>query len=147
MRYFKLILLLIFFSFLSSFDNSPKATLEIDIYNLESNDGNVRVHLYSSDLKESFPNHPENAFKLKVVKINNRTAKAIFEDIPFGSYAYSIHHDANLNIKMDKNLLGLPSEGWGLSNDVLPVLKLPKFEACSISVNKTYVVSKVKVRN
>lgn len=40
-----------------------------------------------------------------------------FEDLPPGSYAISLFHDENDNGEMDKNIVGMPTEGYGFSQN------------------------------
>jgi uncharacterized protein (DUF2141 family) len=38
-------------------------------------------------------------------------------NLPPGTYAVVVLHDENENMKLDRNLLGIPKEGWGMSNN------------------------------
>jgi uncharacterized protein (DUF2141 family) len=40
-----------------------------------------------------------------------------FPDLPAGHYAVQVLHDANENNQLDTNFLGIPSEGYGFSNN------------------------------
>lgn len=53
--------------------------------------------------------------------------------IPYGQYAVVVYHDANSNGILDKNGLGVPTEIWGVSNNVRPFLRPPKFRECAIA--------------
>lgn len=53
--------------------------------------------------------------------------------IPYGRYAVVVYHDANSNGMLDKNGLGMPTETWGVSNNVRPFLRAPKFIECAIT--------------
>ena len=44
-------------------------------------------------------------------------AKVTFSDLPSGEYAVRLFHDQNNNEKLDTNLIGIPTEGYGFSND------------------------------
>jgi uncharacterized protein (DUF2141 family) len=43
-------------------------------------------------------------------------------------------HDTNGNEEADTNLLGMPTEGVGASNNVLPRMTAPTFEASRFAV-------------
>ena len=45
-----------------------------------------------------------------------------------GKYAVRYYHDENLNGKMDTNLVGKPTEGYGFSNNVIGKFGPPPFE-------------------
>lgn len=40
-----------------------------------------------------------------------------FADLPDGKYAVQVMHDQNDNGKLDTNFVGIPSEGYGFSNN------------------------------
>jgi uncharacterized protein (DUF2141 family) len=51
-----------------------------------------------------------------------------FTGLTQGSYAVSIGIDQNKNRKVDTNFLGIPTEQWGVSNNVRPNLRAPRFD-------------------
>lgn len=50
-----------------------------------------------------------------------------FSGLPAGRYAVQVLHDENGNGKLDANFLGMPTEGYGFSNNPR-VLRKPTFE-------------------
>jgi uncharacterized protein (DUF2141 family) len=57
-----------------------------------------------------------------------------FTEVAPGTIAISIGHDANGNRRVDTNLVGLPTEQWGVSNNVRPTLRAPRFDEAMIKV-------------
>ena len=57
-----------------------------------------------------------------------------FNDVPEGTYAASIGHDLNGNMRVDTNFIGLPTEQWGVSNNSRPTLRAPRFDEASFKV-------------
>jgi uncharacterized protein (DUF2141 family) len=53
---------------------------------------------------------------------------------PAGAYAVAAHHDANSNGRMDSNFIGIPKEGYGISNDARSRFSAPKFAAARVSI-------------
>ncbi len=45
-----------------------------------------------------------------------------------GKYAVRYYHDENMNGKMETNLVGKPTEGYGFSNNVTGKFGPPEFE-------------------
>jgi uncharacterized protein (DUF2141 family) len=45
-----------------------------------------------------------------------------------GKYAVRYYHDENMNGKMETNLVGKPTEGYGFSNNVIGKFGPPAFE-------------------
>ena len=55
-------------------------------------------------------------------------------DLPEGLYAIALFVDANKNLKIDKNFLGIPKEQFGFSNNVMGRLSAPSFEQAKFKV-------------
>src|SRR5581483_9984203 len=72
-----------------------------------------------------------SATNVMVIKIRKMQARCDFEDIPPGTYAMAVIHDENMNGKLDTNWLGIPTEGYGFSNDAKALLGAPSFSAAS----------------
>jgi len=68
-----------------------------------------------------------------VIKIRDTQARCDFEDIAPGTYALAVVHDENMNGKLDTNWLGIPTEGYGFSNDAKAMLGPPSFSAASFT--------------
>jgi uncharacterized protein (DUF2141 family) len=56
------------------------------------------------------------------------SALCVFEKIPPGIYAISAFHDKNNNGKLDTNLLSMPIEDYGASNNARATFGPPSFE-------------------
>ena len=56
-----------------------------------------------------------------------------FADLPEGSYAVGVIHDVNDNHKLDTGLMGIPTEGWGNSNNP-KVWRKPYFSEVKVNV-------------
>jgi len=77
-----------------------------------------------------------------IIKIRKSQARCDFEDIPPGNYAMAVVHDENMNGKLDANWVGIPTEGYGFSNNAKALLGAPSFSAASFryegqSINMT----------
>ena len=68
-----------------------------------------------------------------VIKVRNTQARCDFEDIPPGTYALAVIHDENMDGKLDTNWFGVPTEGYGFSNDAQGWLGAPSFSAASFT--------------
>ena len=80
-----------------------------------------------------------------VVKAKNGQAVAVYDGVPSGRYAVSIIHDANRNGKLDSNLLGIPKEGFGFSNDAMGTFGPPSFEKAGFNVSAPVII-RIKAR-
>ena len=57
-----------------------------------------------------------------------------FGNLPAGRYALAVVHDENLNRVLDMNGLGVPTEGFGFSNNALPILEPPSFGEAAFEI-------------
>jgi uncharacterized protein (DUF2141 family) len=57
-----------------------------------------------------------------------------FEDVAPGVCAVASSHDMNGNRVTDTNPLGMPTERWGVSNDVRPFLRAPTYDDARFTV-------------
>ena len=55
-------------------------------------------------------------------------------ELPPGTYAIGIFHDANLNNRLDNYFFGVPREQYGFSNNARGFLGPPSFEDAAFSV-------------
>ena len=63
-----------------------------------------------------------------------------------GQYAVVVYHDENDNHKFDRNWIGLPIEGFGISNDPTLFLAPPSFEESAFEVNGDLTHVNVEVK-
>ena len=94
-------------------------SLEMVINNLESNKGPIYIRILDEN---------ENPVIVGTSPVINYSSEISFDSIFPGKYAIQFFHDENENQKMDFNLIGIPKEKFGSSNNVKPILGPPKFE-------------------
>ena len=94
-------------------------SLEMEINNLKSNKGPIYIRILDEN---------ENPVIVGTSQVVNYSSRISFDSISSGKYAIQFFHDENENQKMDFNLIGIPKEKFGSSNDVKPILGPPKFE-------------------
>ena len=51
-----------------------------------------------------------------------------------GRYAVAVSHDLNGNRRLDTNFFGIPVEAWGVSNNVRPTLRSPRFDEAAFTL-------------
>ncbi len=98
------------------------------ILNIKNSTGTVACALFESSV--GFPiEFLNSATNVMVIKIRKTQARCDFEDIPPGTYAMAVIHDENMNGKLETNFLGIPTEGYGFSNDARGLVGAPSFSA------------------
>jgi uncharacterized protein (DUF2141 family) len=113
-----------------AFAQSSCPGIHVKILNIGNSTGTVDCALFDSPvgfLIEVL----RSATNVMVIKVWNTQARCDFEDIPPGTYALAVIHDENSNGKLDTNWLGIPTEGYGFSNDAKGSLGAPSFSAAS----------------
>ena len=63
-----------------------------------------------------------------------------------GTYAIAVYHDENDNGKFDRSWTGLPSEGFGVSNNPRPLLRAPTLSESAIQVGSGHKVVNIDLR-
>jgi|SRR5271166_1810465 len=107
--------------------------VEGQILNLRSSDGVVRCALWNSP--QGFPRIDASKFAGVVAQIRGNNATCVFKDLPSGTYAMAILDDTNDDAHMDYDFMGLPTKGYGFSNNVKGLLGPPTFDAASFHYN------------
>ena len=117
-------------------------TLTVNVTNIQSESGTVRMALFSEAAGFPKENH---AVALRVVPISGHGGTTVFTDLPAGTYGIAVYHDENGNEKLDTNLLGLPTEGYGFSNNARAALGPPRFRAAAFQVNSANVTQTIEL--
>jgi uncharacterized protein (DUF2141 family) len=109
------------------------ARIVVTIDGLHSNQGNVFVGLYAGPAKFLQGNQSDAQRK---VRASTGPITVVFDNLPPGTYAVGAFHDENANDHLDTNMLGLPTEGYALSNNVRAVMSKPSFQQAAFTVGE-----------
>lgn len=107
------------------------ATISVNVGPLRSDKGSLACRLHSS--ADGFPRSVTGTVSLRV-KISGDSARCVFENVTPGTYAILVHHDENDNRQCDKNALGFPLEGYGVSNNRTYALRPPQWREAKFAV-------------
>lgn len=106
------------------------ASVRLEVSEFRNTQGTLNCRLFAQPA-----NFPDGAGARDVrVAIDGRQATCVFSGLPQGTYAVAVVHDENGNGQMDKNLLGIPSEGYGVSNNRTYALSSPKWEESRFNI-------------
>jgi uncharacterized protein (DUF2141 family) len=106
--------------------------IHVTVLNIRNSAGAVACALFESP--DGFPTEfLRFATRIMVMRVRDTRARCDFADIAPGTYALGVIHDENLNGKLDANRLGIPSEGYGFSNDARAAFGAPSFSAASFA--------------
>jgi uncharacterized protein (DUF2141 family) len=122
------------FCFLFSVSAIAGSSIKVNVQEIRSNDGVIRVALFKTD--KGFPGKVQHAFSTQVAEIKAKKAQTEFADIEPGIYAVSIWHDENNDNKMQTNFLGIPREGVAVSNNAKGSFGPPKFKDAKFDLSE-----------
>jgi uncharacterized protein (DUF2141 family) len=105
------------------------ANVTVTVKNVANNSGVVRAAICDKN----------NFLKVCNYKASEKSAREYvvltFKDVPAGHYALNAYHDENDNNRMDRNLFGMPSEGYAFSRDAKGRSGPPQFEDAAFDVS------------
>ena len=120
---------------------ASSAELSITVTDINEQQGHLLVVIYDS--AEAFDNKGK-ALQMTRIKVTEQSHNLIFKGLEAGSYAVKLFHDENDNGKLDTNLVGIPSEGYGFSNNA-GSMGPASFKDASFSINDNSEIS-IKLR-
>ncbi|MCU7693005.1 DUF2141 domain-containing protein [Haoranjiania flava] len=136
MKHINLLVLLLMISSIAFADGGGN-NLTIVIPNVKNRSGNIEVGLFNKST--DFPKENKQ-FKKVVLKAAPNT-KYTFKDLPDGEYAIAVMHDENADGRCNFNMLGIPKEGYGFSNNVRPKFAAPSFKSVKFSLTNNKTIS------
>ena len=107
--------------------------LIVEIKGIRSSEGRVYagVHQRVPDVK--FPDGAGSMYAFNVVA-REGSIQVVFKDMPPGDYALTAYHDENNSGEIDRNALGIPTEGYAFGNDAMGFMGPPKFEDTAVTL-------------
>jgi uncharacterized protein (DUF2141 family) len=121
--------------FVCSLMSAQNVNLTVSVSGLKSNTGIVKVGLYNSE-----GTFLKSIYKSIRSEIKENGTKVTFEGIPKGEYAISVYQDENNNGKLDKNIMGIPSEAVACSNNAKGFMGPPKYKDAKFSIEKNQII-------
>lgn len=114
---------------------NSSGTIRVQVEGLRNTDGRLRVLLFNSS--EGFPDSPEDALKSWSQRPGSTSIAVAWKSVPYGTYAVAVLHDENENNKMDRSTLGIPREGYGISQNPEPGFGGPQYEDAAFGLNSS----------
>ena len=75
------------------------------------------------------------------IELRDGAAQLVFSGLPAGRYVVKSFADENGNAKLDTNLLGLPTERYGFSNDARGRMGPPSFDAAAVVLDADHSIT------
>jgi uncharacterized protein (DUF2141 family) len=111
-------------------------SLQVEITGVKNNSGVIPFQLFN-----------ENEKIVTQVKgdIKDQKSLIIIKDLKPGRYGFRYFHDENMSRKLETNVLGIPKEGYGFSNDAVGPFGPKPFKEWLFELNRNKNLS-VKAR-
>ncbi len=103
--------------------------------------GEIRIAMFDSEQR-----YPEDPIHAIVLPVDQKDIEWIVEDLPFGEYAIAVYHDKNKNGELDSNLLGIPKENYGFSNNARGRFGPASWKDASFKVNETNYFERIEIK-
>jgi uncharacterized protein (DUF2141 family) len=100
------------------------STVLLEVSSFKNTHGTLNCRLFTK--ASDFPDG-EGILTVRV-PIPGPNTSCTFLNIEPGTYAVAAVHDENSDGKLDKNFVGVPSEGYGVSNNKTYALSAPKWD-------------------
>lgn len=117
--------------------NTPQfehGLLTLHVVGFKNDTGRAMIALVNR--REHFMSREHTPFRHAAVAIRDKQARWDFDNLPPGEYAISVFHDENNNGELDSNVLRIPSEDYGFSNDVRATFGAPDYDAARFQLNQ-----------
>ena len=102
----------------------------------------IRVAVYSASAPEQFP----SGEKFCRGTVSEAAADLLnVPDLPPGKYAVATYVDNNRNGRQDKNILGVPTEIYGFSNNVRGMFGPPGFSEAAFEIDENVVSKSIQL--
>jgi uncharacterized protein (DUF2141 family) len=106
--------------------------LTIEISGIKNSTGKIMLQLFDEN---------EKVIKEEAGEIREKITLFTIQSLKPGKYAVRYFHDENLNGKMDTNLVGIPKEGYGFSNNATGKFGPPPFEKWLFEITEDKKIS------
>ena len=124
---------------------TPSGTwLRVAVGGVRNGSGLVTLSLYADD-SSRFLAHHGALFTARVAARAGTTTACLFVPRP-GVYAIAVYHDQNGNRKLDRSGFGLPTEGFGFSNNPSTIAGLPTFSSVRLQIPHANVATRINLR-
>jgi len=98
----------------STYPERERSAFQLIIEGIDEESGEIRIAMFDS--KEAY-DEKEDPIHAVVLEVDDTTLEWNDDDLPYGNYAIAVYHDKNTNGELDTNLLGIPKEAYGFSNN------------------------------
>lgn len=107
----------------------------VNVNGLRTTEGNIQVAVWKS--AEGFPGDYTKSWTQKTILATQ--TRVIFEEATSGYYAIAVFHDKNSDNDLNRNAVGIPTEGFGFSNNPRIIFGPPNFKKAKFEVRENEI--------
>lgn len=113
-------------------ESTAKLTVVVD--GLLNQKGEVCLRIYENE--RGFPQSAAGIVQSGCTKVTGASVTKQFYGLKYGTYAVTLFQDENGDKKLNTNFIGIPQEGFGISNNPPVGNSAPKFSNASFPITK-----------
>ncbi len=119
---------------------APTATLTVVVDGVRNHNSQICMRIFSS--QRGFPFGTTSEVQSGCTQITGSSVKKEFSGLKPGTYAVAVVDDENGDHKLNRNLIGIPREGFGVSNNPTVSVKtgIPKFNEASFLLKQSSTI-------
>ena len=119
-------------------DHNLVSTITLMIEGVDDPVGEIRIAIFDSENR-----YLENPSLADVVPASQTKIEWQIENLAYGQYAIAVYHDKNKNGKLDTNMLGIPLEDYGFSNNARGRFGPASWSQAKFTVNERTAVHRI----
>ena len=137
---FSFLLITTYLLFSSGFtvEHNLFSTITLMIEGVDDPVGEIRIAIFDSENR-----YLENPSLADVVPASQTKIEWQIENLAYGQYAIAVYHDKNKNGKLDTNMLGIPLEEYGFSNNARSRFGPASWSQAKFTVNERNAVHRI----
>jgi uncharacterized protein (DUF2141 family) len=138
MKIYKVIKLVLLIS--SASFTAISAELQVSIDHIKSDQGVILAQIFTGEDNYKTGKPIENT----MTQAKTGAGELLFKNLSPGEYVVRIFHDENNNQKMDMNAFGMPTEGYGFSNEAIGNMGPPQYKDMIVLIKEQDSLVKTK---
>ncbi|MBD1846926.1 DUF2141 domain-containing protein [Cyanobacteria bacterium FACHB-63] len=120
------------------------SNLKIVVNGIQRQQGQVCVSLFAGS--QGFPDKSDRAVRAQCVPVEKGRTAVTFQNLALGNYAIAVYHDRNGNGRLDRNFVGIPTEGFGFSRNPVIRTGAPRFSEAAVFVAGTDTTAQIQLQ-
>ena len=140
---FSFLLITTYLLFSSGFtvEHNLVSTITLMIEGVDDPVGEIRIAIFDSENR-----YLENPSLADIIPASQTKIEWQIENLAYGQYAIAVYHDKNKNGKLDTNMLGIPLEEYGFSNNARGRFGPASWSQAKFTVNERTAVHRILLK-